>query len=102
MPAALAMAQGAPTRFQMACMTLPYSAFPLERALTGIRGAGYSYVAWGVQHERKPVLAVEAPESESAGLARRCRDMGLTPVMMFSTVHLEAANALEAHRVLAG
>ncbi len=99
LPAALAAAaQPAPTRFQLACMTLPYSAFPLERALTGIRAAGYDYVAWGVQHEKRPLLAVDAAPAEAARLARRCGDIGLKPVMMFSTVHLEAANALDAHR----
>ncbi len=55
-----------PTRFQIACMTLPYSRFPLQRALTGIKAAGYSYVAWGTTHqegdtERVPVLAADAP-----------------------------------------
>ena len=39
-----------PTRFQIACMTLPYSQFPLQRALTGIKAAGYQYVAWGTTH----------------------------------------------------
>lgn len=90
------------TRFQLACMTHPYSAFPLERALTGIRQAGYEFVAWGVRHRDaagvvRPALAVEAPAAEAALLAQRCRGMGLEPVMMFSTVHLEAANALDAH-----
>lgn len=98
LPAALANAQAAPTRFQLACMTLPYSAFPLERALTGIRAAGYSYVGWGVQHQRQPALAVEAPPADAARLARRCRDMGLAPVMMFATVNVEAANSIDAHR----
>ena len=37
--------------FQIACMTLPYSQFPLERALTGIKAAGYQYVAWGTTHK---------------------------------------------------
>jgi sugar phosphate isomerase/epimerase len=96
LPAALA--QGAPTRFQLACMTLPYSAYPLERALTGIRSAGYEYVAWGVQHERKPLLAVEAAPAEARRLAERCRGLGLTPVMCFATVNLEAANAVEGHK----
>ena len=40
-----------PTTFQMACMTLPYAAFTIERALEGIKGAGYPYVAWGVTHK---------------------------------------------------
>lgn len=91
-----------PTRFQIACMTLPYSAFPLERALTGIRQAGYDFVAWGVNHRdaagrAAPALAVDAPPAGAARLAQRCRGMGLEPVMMFSTVHLEAANALDVH-----
>ena len=29
-----------PTKFQIACMTLPYSRFTLARALDGIKGAG--------------------------------------------------------------
>ncbi len=93
---------GRPTRFQLACMTLPYSAFPLERALSGIRGAGYRYVAWGVNHrdatgKPRPLLPVEAPPSDAARLADRCRELELEPVMMFSTVHLEAPVAADAH-----
>jgi sugar phosphate isomerase/epimerase len=99
---ALALAQSTPTRFQLACMTLPYSPFPMERALEGIKRAGYDHVAWGINHKDtqgrpKPALAVDAPAREAAVLAGRCRDRGLEPVMMFSTVNLEAANALDAH-----
>lgn len=95
-------AQAPPTRFQLACMTLPYSAFPWKRALTGIKAAGFAYVAWGVTHREpsgavKPVLAVEDSVQRAAELATRCHGMGLEPVMMFSTVHLEAANARDAH-----
>ena len=32
-----AESRGEPTRFQIACMTLPYGAFPFDRALQGIR-----------------------------------------------------------------
>src|SRR5262245_11882541 len=92
-----------PTRFQIACMTLPYSAFPLQRALTGIRGAGYRYVAWGVNHredngQNTPVLASDAPVAAARDLAQRCRDMGLEPVMLFSNVYPEAKNGLEVLR----
>ncbi len=95
-------AKSAPTSFQLACMTLPYSPFPLERALTGIKASGYNFVAWGVNHKdgsgaTKPVLAVDAPPRDAAQLAARCRGMGLEPVMMFSTVHLESPTALDAH-----
>lgn len=79
-----------PTKFQIACMTLPYAAFPLERALTGLKSAGYQYVAWGTSHaetpgdkKRTPVLAGDAPPEKARELAQKCRDLGLEPVMMF-------------------
>ena len=45
-------------------MTLPYSASPVERALQATRGAGYDFVAWGVNQkdpagQSRPVIAVE-------------------------------------------
>ena len=95
-PAAM-LAQSRATKFQLACMTLPYSGFPLERGLTGIKTSGYDFVAWGVNHVGKPLLAVDAPTSEAASLSTRCRNMGLEPVMMFSTVQLESPGALESH-----
>ena len=59
-------ARGKPTRFQIACMTLPYARFPLQRALTGIQGAGYRYVAWGTTHR--------GGREEGAGPRRRRAD----------------------------
>ena len=77
-----------PTRFQIACMTLPYSQFPLNRALEGIQKAGYKFVAWGTAHQeadgkRTPVLAADATPKQAKELATRCRDLGLEPVMLF-------------------
>src|SRR5215475_3817075 len=99
-PAALTAA--AQTQFQVACMTLPYTPFPFERALDGIRNAGYRHVAWGHTHRdangtSRQLLAVEDAPGEAARLAARCRNMGLEPVMMFSNIHLEAADALQGH-----
>ena len=84
-------------------MTLPYSDFPLERALTGIKDAGYRYVAWGVTHreaggEKVPVMAEDAPPAAAKDLATRCRDLGLEPVMMFSTVYPEDPRALDVFK----
>jgi sugar phosphate isomerase/epimerase len=89
-----------PTRFQIACMTLPYSQFPLERALSGIRTAGYRHVAWGTTHREEgggsvPVLAADAPPEKARDLAQRCRDLGLEPLMMFSGIYPEAPRGLE-------
>jgi sugar phosphate isomerase/epimerase len=94
--------QRRPTNFQMACMTLPYSNFSFERALEGIVKAGYRYVAWGTRHrdasgERRDVIEVAAEPARAKQLAARCRDAGLQPVMMFSTVYVGAENSVPAH-----
>jgi sugar phosphate isomerase/epimerase len=87
------------TEFQVACMTLPYGAFPLERALQGIKGAGYKYVAWGTSHREEgksvPVLAADAPPEKAKELGRKCRDLGLEPLMMFSGIYPENPKGLE-------
>lgn len=88
------------TKFLIACMTLPYSQFPLQRALEGIQSAGYRYVAWGTRHkesgaQRVPVMATDAPPAKARELGQRCRDMGLDPLMMFSTVYPEDPQGLQ-------
>ena len=93
-------AKGKSTNFQIACMTLPYSAFPLDRALTGLKSVGYEYVAWGTSHKEEggkpvPVIAADAPPEKAMELAKKCRDMGLEPLLMFSNIYPEAANGLE-------
>lgn len=90
--------RGKPTEFQIACMTLPYSQFPLARALEGIKSAGYRYVAWGTSHREEgrkdePVLAPDAAPDKARDLARRCREMGLEPLMMFSNIYPEHDDA---------
>jgi sugar phosphate isomerase/epimerase len=91
-----------PTRFQIACMTLPYAQFSLARALQGLRTAGYAYVAWGTTHmedgKRIPILAPDAPVGRAKDLSSRCRDMGLEPVMMFSGIYPEAKDGFEVLR----
>jgi sugar phosphate isomerase/epimerase len=91
--------RGEPTRFQIACMTLPYSRFPLDRALTGIKAAGYDCVAWGTTHKdgalQVPVIAAEAPPVQAKELGKKCRDLGLEPLMMFSGIYPEAPGALD-------
>jgi sugar phosphate isomerase/epimerase len=92
-------AQPNPTKFQIACMTLPYSRFPLARALKGIAGAGYKYVAWGTSHKEDgkdvPVLARDASPEKAKELYARCKDLGLETVMMFSGIYPEAKDGLD-------
>jgi len=94
--------RGKATRFQIACMTLPYSRFPLDRALTGIKATGYNYVAWGTTHKEGaaevPVIAADAPPARAKELGKKCRDLGLEPLMMFSGVYPEANDALDVLR----
>jgi sugar phosphate isomerase/epimerase len=83
-------------------MTLPYSDYSLRRALKGIANSGFQYVALGTRHvdesgERVPVLDLDAPTAKAAELGRKCRDSGLTPVMMFSSFRPEIDGAVEAH-----
>ncbi len=92
----------APTEFQIACMTYTYAAFPLQRALEGIARAGYRYVAWGTTHNeaaaaKVPVMDAAAPASAAKQLGRRCRDLGLEPVMMFAVGYVEAPDSIRAH-----
>lgn len=93
-----------PTQFQIACMTLPYNQFPLQRALEGIKAAGYKYVAWGTTHKEAgqekgvPVMPEDAPPAKAAELGQRCRDLGLEPLMMFSGIYPEHDRALEVFK----
>lgn len=92
-------AERKPTIFQHACMTLPYSNFPLERALTGIKAAGYKFVAWGTTHkeangEKAPVMSDSAEPAKAKELGQKCRDLGLEPVMMFSGIYPEHEKGL--------
>ena len=82
-------------------MTLPYSAFPLQRALEGIKAAGYRYVAWGTSHKEVneaksvPVMASDAAPEKAKDQGKKCRDMGLEPVMMFSGIYPEHNDAVK-------
>lgn len=90
----------APTQFQIACMTLPYARFPLQRALEGIKSAGFRYVAWGTTHRDEsgadaPIMPATAAPAAARDLASRCRDLGLEPLMMFSMIYPEHNDALD-------
>lgn len=95
------------TRFQIACMTLPYNQFPLERAIKGIKQAGFEYIAWGTTHRESdaekavPVMPIDGTEFMAKELGKRCRDQGLEPVMMFSMIYPEHQGAIEklTHRL---
>jgi sugar phosphate isomerase/epimerase len=98
---AAGQAKGQPTQFRVACMTLPYSQWPLQRALAGLKEAGYEHVAWGTTHRETgeakpvPVMPPDALPAKAKELAQTCRDMGLEPLMMFSTIYPEDPKGVE-------
>jgi sugar phosphate isomerase/epimerase len=68
---------------RIACLTLPYHAYPFERALEGIARAGYRYAAFGTPHMKAPV-----PDEDSKDEVKRLqalfREYGLEPVVLFA------------------
>jgi sugar phosphate isomerase/epimerase len=91
--------QPAKTKFQVACMTLPYARFSFERALKGIKGAGFEFVALGTTHmaggKSLPILAADAAPERAKEVGGQCRDAGLEPLMMFSMIYPENDKALD-------
>lgn len=80
---------------KLACMTWPYSGYPLERALAGIAAAGFRYVTLGLPHEGKSVINADAP-GEAARLLKLLDQHGLEPVTLISTGPLGPNQPLEA------
>src|SRR5262249_29345004 len=100
-----------PTKFQVGCMTLVYAHLPFDRALKGLKSAGYRYVALYNSHaeapgskKRVPVIAGDAAPAKAKEVGKRCRDLGLTPVMMFGPApeNVPAMKKCIAHASAAG
>src|SRR3954451_23798066 len=89
------------TKFQIACMTLPYSQYPLARALSGIKSAGFEYVGLYPSHQETgetkavPVMPPDGPLSRAKEIGQRCRDGGLKPLLMFSGIYPEDPKVVE-------
>ncbi len=69
---------------KVVCETLPYSEFALERALEGIAGAGYEYVALGRTHEKVDVLPTDASDRDAEAVAGKVADAGLKTCVIFA------------------
>ena len=63
------------------------------------RRPAIDHVAWGTTHKegaaQVPVIAADAPPAQAKELGKKCRDLGLEPLMMFSGVYPEAGDALD-------
>ncbi|MDG0813599.1 sugar phosphate isomerase/epimerase family protein [Cohnella rhizosphaerae] len=79
---------------RLACMTWPYTAFSFERALRGIAGAGYRYVAFGLPHEGKRVPET-SDEAEARAIVRQLDRFGLEAIMLAGTSWLAPDQPIE-------
>jgi len=82
---------------KLACMTLPYSNVPFERALEGISRAGFRYVAFGLPH-----AGVDVPDESDSDAAAKLQLLferyQLEPIMLISTNQLAPGQTIERAR----
>jgi len=67
----------------LACSTVPYESVPLERALGGIAGAGFTCAVVGPAHEEKPVLDIASGAEGASGLKSALEKAGLAAVALW-------------------
>jgi sugar phosphate isomerase/epimerase len=82
-------ARAAGARYQLAAMTLPYAAHPIQRALDGIRKAGYRYVGPTSRHAKEALFTTALTPAARAELKQRFKDAGLEPVITFAGLGLD-------------
>ena len=92
-----------PLEVKAGCMTRPWAKYPLERALEGIRRAGYAYTAYVGQHEGKPSYSLQSTSAEVAALRRKVESFGLKAVAAWAGDPLTyGTEGLRRHVELAG
>jgi len=79
---------------KLACMTWPYTGYSFERALQGIAGAGYRYVAFGLPHEGKQIPE-SGDEAEAAEIVRQLDRFGLKAAMLVGTPWIAPGQPVE-------
>lgn len=82
---------------QIGCLTLPYSQYDFDRALTGIAEAGYDYIGFGTPHRGEPFPDPEAADADIKDIAIRIRHAGLEPLTFISGAHLGDEEAVETY-----
>jgi sugar phosphate isomerase/epimerase len=104
-------------RIQLACSTLNYNAFSFQRAIEGIKGAGYEYISIGINHEKKHKIPNHRMSDREIGeLNKQIKDQGLkvnsalsfefhigdADSVTFFQRELDQLAALGCHRVIIG
>ena len=71
--------------WQIGCFTLPWSEFSLDRALEGIKAAGYEYVGLGLKHQGEEAPSLQSGEDGAREMGIKLEAAGLKPAMMFAS-----------------
>ena len=87
-------------RLQLGAHTLPYRAYPFERALEGIARAGFRYVGIWNDHAGGQVVPPEAGTGEIARVRRLIEQHGLRPRMSFRFPSATADPAAQLRRTI--
>lgn len=80
----------------LACSTVPYEAHPLERALSGIAGAGFRNVLVGPAHAGLPVLDLAGGRSGASRLGEALKRSGLAALALAPELPLVDDDSEEA------
>lgn len=82
---------------RLACMTLPYSHLPFDRALEGISRSGYKYIAFGLQHAGLDIP--DENDDEAIFVLEKLFDAyELKPVMMIGNKQFASGQPIERAR----
>ena len=71
--------------WQIGCFTLPWSEFSFDRALEGIKSAGYEFVGLGTAHEGVDVPSVEDGRGAVHEIRVKLDAIGLVPLVLFAS-----------------
>lgn len=80
------------TTFRLACTVRPWAQFPLDRALRGIRAAGYDAVALPV-HGVTELITPDTPAAHARNIAAAIGDHGLDLVVLSHAADLDRDDA---------
>jgi sugar phosphate isomerase/epimerase len=84
--------------FELGAHTLPYRAYPFERALEGIARVGFRFVGVWNDHAGSPVVPPEAGAAAIDAVRRRIEAHGLVPRMAFRFPGAESGAAAQMRR----
>jgi sugar phosphate isomerase/epimerase len=78
-------------RVQLGCMNRPWTAFPFESAVEGIRAAGFEHFAL-LRHGGKQLISPDSTPEEAGAIASTVKQAGLTFTMLPNFIRLDGSD----------